>query len=398
MPLIRSGLTRTIPAMGSDAPRRSLLEHPELAVPPRRPRSCPVGHHRAAPVPPDRRAGAGRAARAVTRTLRRSPCWCARSRSTEASPTRCRTAAARSSSHALGQTRSHRRPCRVRARALLRGQPRRSVEGRSPCRRASEHRAPRSQPCARPDDTGARGGRARAAGVRTGPCREGEGGRRPDRHQPQLARRKRSAALGAVLASEGKLAEAERELAYAEHFFRDEIATVPTPGCSFFSSASARQRGRLDQADATLQAARKDSRSSQTAADSPRSPTPSNTSSRPKRPAPAAERCSNDRATQSSPSSGCWPAICRHVRSGSASSSPPTRSGRTRVRSTASSAPTPAPMPSRGRPRSACWSEPTPVVRVHLSESRRVARSSRNHRSVDLLRRRYVEPLQARAR
>ena len=37
-----------------------------------------------------------------------------------------------------------------------------------------------------------------------------------------------AAALGSVLAAEGDLAEAERELAFAEHFFRDEVATRPS--------------------------------------------------------------------------------------------------------------------------------------------------------------------------
>ena len=66
-----------------------------------------------------------------------------------------------------------------------------------------------------------------------------------------------SAALGAVLASEGKLAEAEHELAYAEHYFRDEIATVHHAWLLILLARVRTQRGRLDQADTTLQAARK---------------------------------------------------------------------------------------------------------------------------------------------
>ena len=66
-----------------------------------------------------------------------------------------------------------------------------------------------------------------------------------------------SAALGAVLASEGQLAEAEHELAYAEHYFRDEIATVHHAWLLLLLARVRTQRGRLDQADATLQAARK---------------------------------------------------------------------------------------------------------------------------------------------
>ena len=65
-----------------------------------------------------------------------------------------------------------------------------------------------------------------------------------------------SAALGAVLAGEGKLAEAEHELAYAEHYFRDEVATVPHAWLLILLASVRTQRGRLDQANATLQAAR----------------------------------------------------------------------------------------------------------------------------------------------
>ena len=66
-----------------------------------------------------------------------------------------------------------------------------------------------------------------------------------------------STALGAVLASEGKLGGAEHELAYAEHYFRDEIATVPHAWLLILLAGVRTRRGRLDQADATLEAARK---------------------------------------------------------------------------------------------------------------------------------------------
>ncbi len=65
-----------------------------------------------------------------------------------------------------------------------------------------------------------------------------------------------SAALGAVLASEGKYAEAEHELAYAEHYFRDEIATVPHAWLLILLATVRTERGRLDEAGATLRAAR----------------------------------------------------------------------------------------------------------------------------------------------
>jgi LuxR family maltose regulon positive regulatory protein len=66
-----------------------------------------------------------------------------------------------------------------------------------------------------------------------------------------------AAALGAVLASEGKLAEAEHELTYAEHFFRDEVATVHHAWVLVLLARVAGRRGRLDEAEATLLAARK---------------------------------------------------------------------------------------------------------------------------------------------
>ncbi|MGH3022421.1 MAG: LuxR C-terminal-related transcriptional regulator [Gaiellaceae bacterium] len=65
-----------------------------------------------------------------------------------------------------------------------------------------------------------------------------------------------SAALGAVLAAEGSLAEAERELAYAEHFFRDEVATVHHAWLLVVLARVRCRRGRLDEAAATLRAAR----------------------------------------------------------------------------------------------------------------------------------------------
>jgi LuxR family maltose regulon positive regulatory protein len=64
-------------------------------------------------------------------------------------------------------------------------------------------------------------------------------------------------ALGAVLTSEGKLTDAEHELAYAEHFFRDEVATVHHAWVLVLLARVGGRRGRLDEAEATLLAARK---------------------------------------------------------------------------------------------------------------------------------------------
>ena len=61
-----------------------------------------------------------------------------------------------------------------------------------------------------------------------------------------------SAALGAVLAEEGNLAEAERELAYAERFFHDEVATVHHAWIMCAITRVRCRRGRLDEAQAAL--------------------------------------------------------------------------------------------------------------------------------------------------
>jgi LuxR family maltose regulon positive regulatory protein len=65
-----------------------------------------------------------------------------------------------------------------------------------------------------------------------------------------------SVALGSVLMAEGHLAEAERELAYAEHFFRDEVATVHHAWSLLLLARVRCRRGRLDEAEATLRLAR----------------------------------------------------------------------------------------------------------------------------------------------
>jgi LuxR family maltose regulon positive regulatory protein len=67
-----------------------------------------------------------------------------------------------------------------------------------------------------------------------------------------------SAALGAVLAAEGKLADAERELTLAEHFFEDEVATVHHAWLRVLLAGVRVRRGRLDEAESTLRAAREE--------------------------------------------------------------------------------------------------------------------------------------------
>jgi LuxR family maltose regulon positive regulatory protein len=65
-----------------------------------------------------------------------------------------------------------------------------------------------------------------------------------------------AAALGAVLAAEGSLAEAERELSYAEHFFRDEVATVHHAWVLVLLARVRVLRGRLVEAGTSLRSAR----------------------------------------------------------------------------------------------------------------------------------------------
>jgi LuxR family transcriptional regulator, maltose regulon positive regulatory protein len=65
-----------------------------------------------------------------------------------------------------------------------------------------------------------------------------------------------SVALGAVHAAEGNVAEAERELASAETFFRDEVATVHHAWLLVLLARVRSLRGRLDEAEASLRSAR----------------------------------------------------------------------------------------------------------------------------------------------
>jgi ATP/maltotriose-dependent transcriptional regulator MalT len=65
-----------------------------------------------------------------------------------------------------------------------------------------------------------------------------------------------SVALGVVLTGEGGHAEAERELASAERFLRDEVATVQHAWLLVLLAGVRCRRGRLDEAEATLRRAR----------------------------------------------------------------------------------------------------------------------------------------------
>jgi ATP/maltotriose-dependent transcriptional regulator MalT len=61
-----------------------------------------------------------------------------------------------------------------------------------------------------------------------------------------------AAALGVVLACEGDVVKAERELAYAERFFRDELATVHHAWLLVLLARVRCRRGRFDEAEAAL--------------------------------------------------------------------------------------------------------------------------------------------------
>lgn len=67
-----------------------------------------------------------------------------------------------------------------------------------------------------------------------------------------------SLALGVVLAEEGALAAAERELAYAAHFLQDEVATVHHAWLLAVLAGIRCRRGRLDEATTALRSAREE--------------------------------------------------------------------------------------------------------------------------------------------
>jgi len=67
-----------------------------------------------------------------------------------------------------------------------------------------------------------------------------------------------SVALGVVLAGEGAHAAAERELVYAEHFVRDEVATIHHAWLLGLLAEVRCRRGRLDEAAAALRSAQEE--------------------------------------------------------------------------------------------------------------------------------------------
>jgi DNA-binding CsgD family transcriptional regulator len=64
--------------------------------------------------------------------------------------------------------------------------------------------------------------------------------------------------MGVVLAGEGRLPGAEHELASAEHFFRDELASVHHAWLLVLLAGVRCRRGRLEEADTALQQAREE--------------------------------------------------------------------------------------------------------------------------------------------
>jgi LuxR family maltose regulon positive regulatory protein len=64
-----------------------------------------------------------------------------------------------------------------------------------------------------------------------------------------------AAALGSLLLAEGSLVDAERELAFAEHFFADEVATVHYAWLLVVLTRVRCERGRLHEAQSTIQLA-----------------------------------------------------------------------------------------------------------------------------------------------
>ena len=120
------------------------------------------------------------------------------------------------------------------------------------------------------------------------------------------------AASGRVHAAEGKLADAERELVYAEPFFRDELSTVHHAWLLLLLARvrcqpRSPERGERGAAPCAPRARR--ARRLRDAA-APRVRLSSVSSTWPT-PAPSRARCSSDRARQSSRCSGCWHPSCR---------------------------------------------------------------------------------------
>ena len=144
-----------------------------------------------------------------------------------------------------------------------------------------------------------------------------------------------SAALGSVLAAEGSLVEAEHELAVRGTLLprRGGDAAPHVAARPARPRPSAPRPSRRSRGDAALRA-RGARRAQRQRARSPRSPTRWSESSRRRGAARPAGKCSSRRARPSSPCCDSWPPTCRTVRSGSASSSPRTRSARTGARST----------------------------------------------------------------
>ena len=204
-----------------------------------------------------------------------------------------------------------------------------------------------------------------------------------------------SAALGAVLAAEGKLADAERELTYAEHFFKDEVATVHHAWLLVLLARVRVRRGRLDEAEATLRGCDGGARRARRTGGAI--------------PALADEVERELEAARSRAGSGellespteAELAVLRLLATdlsmrqiGEQLFLSPNTIRRTSVRSTASSASTPAQTPSHARPRSACWGKrnhPGDRLASPVNERRTCHPGVRARSRVSVGRRRRVE-------
>ena len=330
LPLIRSGATRTLLRRVRALPEERLVEHPELAAAAataalmagqstmelRRFLSLVDRARAGRPegIEPVRRAAARHGARAHDR--RRA---CGR---------RCSTADVPSSWRRQARTRSS-PPLSPATRA-------RSTSPASSTRRGGPRCGCSSIPTpsaecragARPLDARPRRGRARAALLRPPPRREGEGDRRRDRDQPELARRER---LGRPRRRAGGGGQARRCGARARRrrstSSRDEVATVHHAWLLVLLAGVRVRRGRLDEAEATLRAAREElgelTDSGRDSGARRRGRARARGRQVPRRPAGS---CSSRRPRPSSRCSGCWPPTSRLGRSASSSSSRPTRS------------------------------------------------------------------------
>ena len=326
LPLIRGGASRTLLRWVRTLPDDRIVEHPELAVAAAT-ATVLVGGSTIEQRRLLQLADAARGERPEPRRLRRDGGAAgarAHDRRRRRSGGARRPACGRARGGRCGRD-PHGSAGRLRPRPLLRRRARRGVGGGGADPRASGHRAARPEPGGRPLDARPR----RGSSVDGWSPHEAT----PRRRRPRWAGSARAGAgsgptrppLSARcwLPREAS-SRRSSELASAERFFRDEVATLHHAWLLVLLARVRLRRGRLDEAEQTLRSAREalgelvDSGLVPALAE--RGGARARGGDEAARPA---GRCSSRRARPSSPCCGSWPPTCRRVRSASASSSPP---------------------------------------------------------------------------